>query len=111
MSANNEIVIKRSEQDTAWKEVLDTYFKDFVEYCIPHLNSLIDWDKPYDSLDKELQAITKGTESGKRLLDKLFKVYLKNGDEQWILIHLEVQGRRDLTFPKRMFIYSYRIYD
>jgi len=45
------------------------------------------------------------------LLDKLFKVHLKDGREQWILFHVEVQGKPDEDFPKRMFTYGYRIYD
>src|SRR5258708_5484703 len=101
----------RNEPDTAWKEVLDAYVKDFIDFCLPDLSALIDWKKPAVSLDKELQAITKGTETGRRLLDKLFKVYLKDGSEQWVLIHIEVQGQKDEEFPKRMFTYWYRIYD
>jgi predicted transposase YdaD len=44
-------------------------------------------------------------------VDKLVKVFLKNGEERWILIHIEVQGYRDPDFEKRMFIYYYRIFD
>ena len=101
----------RNESDTAWKEILDAYFKDCIEYCLPELSALINWQKSFVSLDKELQAITKGTTSGKRLLDKLFKVHLKDGREQWVLIHIEVQGKPDDEFAKRMFTYGYRIYD
>src|SRR6185312_13495966 len=101
----------RNDSDTAWKEILDAYFKDCIDYCLPKLSALIDWEKPVASLDKELQAITKGNEAGRRILDKLFKVYLQNGHEQWVLIHIEVQGKMDEEFPKRMFTYGYRIYD
>src|SRR5438045_1115866 len=101
----------RNEQDTAWKEILDAYFRDFVDYCLPQLSELIDWKKPWVSLDKELHSITKDTATGKRLIDKLFKVYLKDGREQWVLIHLEIQGRPEEAFPERMFTYGYRIYD
>lgn len=101
----------RNQSDVAWKGILDAYFKDFVEYCLPELYELINWKKQWNSLDKELQAITKGEDSGKRLLDKLFKVYLKDGREQWVLVHLEVQGKQENDFPKRMFTYGYRIYD
>jgi hypothetical protein len=38
------------------------------------------------------------------------KFYLKDGKEQWILIHLEVQGKKEEDFPKRMFTYGYRIF-
>jgi predicted transposase YdaD len=39
------------------------------------------------------------------------KVYLKNGVEQWILVHIEVQGYKDKSFEERMFTYYYRIKD
>lgn len=44
-------------------------------------------------------------------MDKLAKVFLKNGQEQWILIHAEVQGYYDKAFTERMWSYFYRIYD
>lgn len=111
MTSINQFNPSRSGQDTAWKEILDCYFKDFVHYCLHDLVLLIDWDKPIISLDKELQAITKGSGNGKRLLDKLFKVFLKEGHEQWILIHIEIQGKKEEAFAKRMFTYAYRIWD
>ena len=43
--------------------------------------------------------------------DKLVKVYRKSGEERWVLTHIEVQGQAQDTFPKRMFIYSNRLYD
>lgn len=101
----------RSDADTAWKEILESYFKDCLDYCLPKLSELINWQRSWTSLDKELQAVTKDTETGKRLLDKLFKVYLKDGREQWILIHVEVQGKPEEKFAQRMFIYGYRIFD
>ena len=61
----------RNESDTAWKEMLDAYFKDCIDYCLPKLSELINWKKPCVSLDKELQAITHGV-IGKRLFDKGF---------------------------------------
>lgn len=100
-----------TNSDTAWKEILDAYFPDFLAYCLPQLHALIDWDKPWESLDKELYAITKAHLIGKRILDKLFKVYLKSGQEQWILLHIEVQGKPEKYFPERMFVYTYRIFD
>ncbi|MES1988911.1 MAG: hypothetical protein V4440_12945, partial [Pseudomonadota bacterium] len=62
----------RNESDTAWKIILDSYLKDFFDYCLPKLSADIDWEKPPVPLDKELEAITKGNDTGKRLLDKLF---------------------------------------
>lgn len=101
----------RNDSDSAWKDILDVYFKEFIDYCLPSISTLINWQKPYVLLDKELQMITRGTKTGKQLVDKLFKVHLKNGQEQWILVHLEVQQKKEIDFAKRMFIYGYRIYD
>lgn len=39
------------------------------------------------------------------------KVFLKSGEERWILVHIEVQARTNKDFAKRMFRYFYRIYD
>lgn len=105
--ANPEINVN----DTAWKDILDIYLPQFVEYCLPGLHTLIAWDKAWVSLDKELHAITKEGLTGTRLVDKLIKVYLWDGQEQWVLIHVEVQSLPDKLFPERMLTYAYRIYD
>ena len=47
----------------------------------------------------------------KRFVDKLVRVALLNGDEEWIYIHVEVQGTKQAEFAKQMFFYNYRIYD
>src|SRR5205807_974218 len=49
--------------------------------------------------------------TGKRVADKLFKVWRKDGTEAWLLIHIEVQGDPEADFPRRMFVYNYRIFD
>lgn len=38
-------------------------------------------------------------------------MFTKKGDEQWILVHIEVQGSTDREFSLRMFQYYYRIFD
>ena len=43
--------------------------------------------------------------------DRLAKVFLKTGEEIWILLHIEVQGYHDKDFSERMFQYFYRVYD
>src|SRR5579872_5638932 len=101
----------KNDSDSAWKELLDYYLKDCIDYCLPDVSVLIDWKKGWVSLDKELQVITKSTAASRCLVDKLFRVYLETGEEQWLLLHLEVQGEKEEEFPKRMFTYGYRIYD
>jgi hypothetical protein len=57
-------------QDTAWKEVMGAFFEEFVALCLPSLYVLVDWTRPWISLDKELHTITNDSAIGKRYVDK-----------------------------------------
>ncbi|MGM3306719.1 hypothetical protein ACSQ6I_12230 [Anabaena sp. WFMT] len=46
-----------------------------------------------------------------RLVDKVAKVWLLNGEEAWVLIHVEVQAQYDSAFTERMYTYNYRLFD
>ena len=48
---------------------------------------------------------------GRRMVDKLVRVQLQDGREQWVLVHVEVQMQPAIGFPERMFVYHYRIRD
>ena len=39
------------------------------------------------------------------------KVWLEDGGELYVVIHVEVQGQHDAEFPLRMYIYNYRLFD
>ncbi|NEO27688.1 MAG: transposase, partial [Kamptonema sp. SIO4C4] len=60
---------------------------------------------------KEFQQIVPQGETGRTTTDKLVKVWLKNGQETWILIHIEVQSQPETVFAERMYLYNSRIYD
>ncbi len=104
-------VLPRADLDGAWKEILAKYFKDFVELCWPEVFNKIDWTRPYTLLEQELQSVSKKEEIGKRISDKLIQVYLKDGQNVWALIHLEVEGSNQKNFAERIYIYRYRIFD
>ena len=97
--------------DSPWKEAIGAYFQPFMALFFPAVHALIDWDRPYEFLDAELQKITGDANFGRRYADRLVKVYQADGAEVWLLIHVEVQGRTNASFPARMFQYYYRIYD
>ncbi|WP_240775912.1 hypothetical protein [Nitrincola schmidtii] len=82
---------RSTDHDSPWKIALDGYFKEFLELLFPTIPPEIDWDKGYTSLDKELQQVTPDSISGRRYADKLVKVFTPDGDEAWVLIHVEVQ--------------------
>ena len=99
------------DYDTPWKEVVRDHFPEFMAFYFPQAHAAIDWSRPHDFLDQEFAALTRDAELGRRVLDKLVRVHLRTGGEQWVLVHLEVQGRHDKDFAERIFVYNYRVYD
>ncbi|MCW2312806.1 DUF4351 domain-containing protein [Rhodoferax antarcticus] len=97
--------------DTPWKEAIEHHFPEFMAFYFPKAHCQIDWQKGYIFLDQELQAVVQDAELGKRFVDKLVQVNRLSGQEDWIYIHLEVQGSAQAEFAERMFVYNYRIYD
>ncbi|MBW4567098.1 MAG: hypothetical protein KME31_03455 [Tolypothrix carrinoi HA7290-LM1] len=106
--------------DEPWKEAMSDdkplrvygdYFQPFCGFFFPQVHDLIDWSKPPQSLDKELQQITASSDIGSRYADKLFQVWLRDNQEVWVLIHTEVQSQEESDFSKRMYIYNYRAFD
>src|SRR4030042_4258885 len=97
--------------DELWKSVIEKLFRNFLFLFMPDLGAMVDFSRDYSFLDKELQKISLPLRKGKKFVDKLVKVYLKSGEEKWILFHVEVQGQDAAGFNERMFIYFYRIFD
>ena len=97
--------------DTAWKEALDLYFEPFMAFFFADAHRQIDWPRGFEMLDKELQQITRESEQGRRVADKLVKVWRTNGQDEWVLVHLEVQSQPETEFAQRMFVYNYRLFD
>lgn len=99
------------EYDSPWKESLDAYLEGFLALCFPVLHREIAWDRGSLALDKELQKIVREAETGRRIVDKLYRVWRNNGEEQTIFIHIEVQIQPLADFAQRMFVYHYRLLD
>ena len=100
-----------TDYDSPWKEALDAYFEPFLALLFPEVHRRIDWSRGYESLDKEFQQVVREAEVGRRYVDKLVKVWTTDGAECWVLVHVEVQTARDAEFPKRMYVYNYRVFD
>jgi hypothetical protein len=98
-----------SDFDSPWKEALELYFRAFLAFFFPQAHAEIDWSRGYEILDKELQQVAPGGEQGRRVVDKLVKVWRPGGEEAWVLIHIEVQSQQEEDFPLRMYVYNYRI--
>ena len=111
-AVNTPEPIRNNDYDTPWKEAIEQFFAEFMSMFFPDAAAKIDWAAGYEFLDKELQQIVRDAELGKRFADKLVRVRLaEGGDEQVIIVHLEIQGQHDPDFAKRMYVYHYRLFD
>ena len=107
----NEL-LPRSNADSAWKDILDAHFEEFMCFFYPQFAKKIDWSKGYESLDNELRSITPEATIGDKRVDKLMRVYsCDTNTEQLVLLHLEIEGQARENFPQRLFEYYYRLYD
>ena len=97
--------------DEAWKKVIERFFPQLLQFFVPELYEDVDFSKGVSFLDKEMEQLSIRSVKGAKYVDKLVKVYLRNGSEQWILVHIEVQGYPDREFSLRMFRYFYKIFD
>ena len=70
------------DYDSPWKEALDRYFQAFLALFFPSIHADIDWARGYQALDKEFQQLVPDAEVGRRYVDKLFKVWRRDGSEQ-----------------------------
>lgn len=100
-----------SDNDSPWKDVLERFFPACLAFFFPDAHTGIDWTRGYEFLDKELQKLVPDAKQGRRLVDKLVKVWRNDGAEIWVLIHIEVQGQPEDEFAQRMYVYNYRLFD
>ena len=97
--------------DGPWKEALDLYLRDVFAFFFPQAHAEIDWSINYQWMDKELQQVAPEGDQGGQTVDKLAKVRLRDGQDVWVFIHLEIQSQHDPNFAQRMFRYHARLYD
>ena len=95
-----------SDYDGAWKEALRLHLREFIERCFSKLAALIDWARDPAWLDKEISQIIGQSGHRNREVDLLFKVWLIDGREQWILCHLEIQTSYEAEFAFRIDLYN-----
>jgi len=102
---------ERDDYDSPWKDAVERNFVEFMKFFFPLAYAKIDWTKGYVFLDQELRAVVRDAELGRRTVDKLVRVTLLSGEEDWIYIHIEVQGSRETGFGQRVFVCNYRLFD
>ena len=103
----------RRKNDILLKSAFEEAFPDLLRFYFEDADGIFDIGRGFEFLDKELNEFFPDLEKkgGSRVVDMLVKTFLLSGKEEWILIHLEIQGEGADTFAFRMFQYWYRIYD
>jgi hypothetical protein len=107
----NTIENHTDDYDSPWKEGMELYFKELMQFFFPDIARKIAWDKGYQFLDKELQQVVRDAEIGRKHADKLVRVWSLQDEPFHVMIHIEIQSDKDRDFPRRMYIYNYRIFD
>jgi Domain of unknown function (DUF4351) len=103
--------VLRHDFDSPWKEGLEDYFPEFMAFFFPLIAAEIDWEREIKFLDTELQQVVRDADLGRRWADKLVQVWRKDGQETWVLCHIEVQSQKEDGFAERMLVYNYRLRD
>lgn len=94
---------------------MEEVFPDLLRFIYTDADEVYNMERGFEFLDKELAELNPQPDEEKdsRFADKLVKVYHRDGVEEWVLLHVEVQGDthdRD-AFAERMYTYFYRIRD
>jgi hypothetical protein len=98
--------IPAMDHDFLFKELIKTFFIEFVEMLLPDLAKYLDRNQ-IEFLDKEIFTDIK---SGNRhQVDLLVKARFKNLGQVYFLIHIETQAKAQQRFERRMFLYCARL--
>jgi len=103
--ANQHNTMPRKKDDALLKAAFEELFPYLLRFCFPDADKMFNIRKGFVFLDKELTELFPELkkQGGNRFVDMLVKTFLKNGKEEWILVHIEIQGGSTKGFPKRMF--------
>jgi hypothetical protein len=99
-------VTERIYHDRLFKELLETFFSEFVEVFFPQVYKAIDL-KQIHFLQQEL--FTDVTRGDQHLVDILVQTRLRE-DPGIVLVHVENQASIQREFCERMFVYFSRLY-
>ena len=110
---DGDVPAPRKKNDIITKAAFVEWFTDLLRFLYPDADKVFDLDRGVIAMEKELLEILPEREciGGTLLADLLMKVYLRDGTEQWILIHLEVEASSNDGFAERLWRYYIRLTD
>ena len=122
----------QGSQDSAWKDIIPAHFEAFMRFYFPKAAAEIDFTKPITLKDKELRKLTAADSSPHRHADLLIQVHTKSaaqpatpsttppankpapsntGSTALLYAYIEVQGKPEKEYPKRVFTCAARVFN
>ena len=102
------------DKDGIWKDALKRYLPLLLKRTMPELHNDVDFSQEVKFLDKELQDTIQVTlaeeHNSAKFIDSLVELPLKSGKNQWVLLHVEVQGKGGEDISYRMMLYCCLIF-
>lgn len=100
------------DYDGKWKIIIERLFEQFVQFFLPELHHLIDFNQPITFLKQDIEKIVStSNKKNDKIFDNLVEVFLKNGIKSGLLIHIEVHGYEHIHLGQKMFRYCTRALD
>ncbi|GAB1545051.1 DUF4351 domain-containing protein [Scytonema sp. NUACC21] len=94
------------DHDRLFKELLSTFFIEFLELFLPEVASTIDRNSIRFLPQEYFADLTSGED---KIIDLLVEVK-QAGEDVGFLLHVEAQSYPETDFPRRMFFYFARLY-
>jgi predicted transposase YdaD len=105
---------KRFDHDGLWKDLVKRFFYPLLKRALPELYEAADRSKEPEFLDKEFTDILNTADpkihSSPYFADYVAKVPLKNGEVEFIILHVELQGKGGGNLAVRMYHYKSLIF-
>jgi hypothetical protein len=97
---------ERFDYDGFWKDLIERFFYPLLKRAMPELYEAADKTKPPRFLDKEFRDILNigdhEIHKNPHFADYVLEVPLENGEEEWVILHIENQGPKGGYLPERM---------
>ena len=105
---------ERTDRDGFWKDAIARFLPQLVQRMLPELYEKVDWTKEPKFLSQELRDTLQGPaaeeHNAAQFVDVLVQLALKDGQTQWVLLHIEVQSRGGDDLSYRMTLYCCLIF-
>jgi predicted transposase/invertase (TIGR01784 family) len=105
---------KRFDYDGFWKDLIAKFFYYLLKRALPELYEKADRTIAPRFLDKEFTDVLNTADpeihNSPHFADFVLEVPLKNGDVEWIILHIEAQGPGGGNLAVRMYTYKCLIF-